>query len=119
PKEFEKAVDILLVQGQAGGFELDDFAALGERIVTSMAGTGGLGVEGARDLGALMQMVRKGSGGPEEAATAFESYVNNLRDPEVVKKLRERGGIKVFEDDNPDKMRPLLDLTKEIIKESG
>ncbi|WP_334128284.1 hypothetical protein [Sneathiella sp.] len=118
PKAFEAAVDTLLVQGQAGGFELDDLAALGPRIISMMAGTGNVGVGGARELGALMQMSMRSTGTPEMAATAFERYAGSLLDGEIIKKL-EGVGLKIFEDDDPDKMRSLVDITKELMTLSG
>lgn len=118
PKKFEQTIDILMAQGDAGGFELRDMAALGPRIISAMAGTGNAGVEGARELGALMQMAMKSTGSPEMAATAFERYVGSLMDGEVVKKLGSVG-VKVFEDDDPNKMRSLIDITKDILAASG
>ncbi len=72
------------------------------------------GVQGIREMGAALQVVRQGTGNSEQAATAFEAVMNTLSDPNKIKILKS-GGLKIFADDQEKILRPINELMVEII----
>lgn len=87
-------LDMLANQGKTGSFELRDMATQGERIMSAYATLGRTGKEGLREMGALMQISRMGTGSAEQAATAFEAMTKTFTDPKKLE-LLERSGIAV------------------------
>lgn len=113
------AMALLYEQGNMGSFELSDMAALGERIFSAYASFGRTGMPAVRELGAAMQMIRGGTGGPEQAATAFESMMATFTDAKKLKLLQE-GGVQVYDPaelrSGREVIRPIPDLMMDIVK---
>lgn len=101
-------------QGKEGAFELRDLASQGERITAAYASTGRTGSGAVDEMGAMIQMVIQGTGTAEQAATAFDALIRNFSDVSKQKMLK--GKIKIFEDDDPNKMRSIIDISKDLIK---
>lgn len=119
PRTVRQVTDLLTVQGKQGAFTLQNLAQLGPRIVQAYAANGRQGIGAMRELGAVMQVIRQGSGSAEQAATSFESYMRVFGDAKKVK-LLQSAGIKVFEPGSDDKViRSAADLMKDIVKFTG
>lgn len=121
PDEVLEAIDILNVQGKEGAFTLRNIAALGPRVITAYTAAGRSGTGALREMGAVLQMIRMGTGSSEMAATAFEAVMRSLSDPQKIKDLEKLAGIKVWEnlEDGSTRIRPIQELMGEIIKAAG
>ena len=121
-KSVLESIDILNVQGKEGAFTLQNLAALGPRVITAYTSMGRGGIQSIRELGAAMQVIRQGTGGPEQAATAFEALMRTLSDGKKIKMLQ-KGGIKVFDPEalkhGKEVLRPINELMVEIVKRTG
>ena len=74
-----QALEILTAQGKDASFTLKDLAAQGERLYSAFARLEGIrGVEGVRYLGAVTQVARQATGGPEQAATAVAGHQHRI-----------------------------------------
>lgn len=118
PKELLQTLDVLASQGKAGAFELADLATQGNRVMSAYAGIGRTGKTATAELGALMQIIRKGVGSSEQAATALEAYMRALNDVQTRKRLK-NSGISLFEADDPKKMRSAVEIMKDVIAKAN
>ena len=118
-KDAFEALDILTVQGKQGAFTLQNLAALGPRVVTAYTAMGRGGVTAIREMGAVLQVIRQGTGSSEQAATSFEALMRVLGDKKKIE-LLQRGGIKVFDpealEDGRKVLRPINELMKELVE---
>lgn len=114
PDELLQTLDLLASQGKAGAFELADLATQGNRVMSAYAGIGRTGKAATAELGALMQIIRKGVGSSEQSATALEAYMRALNDVQTRKRLKSVG-VSLFEADDPTKMRSAVDIMKDVI----
>lgn len=106
------ALDALANQGKMGAFELRDLATQGERIISAYAAMGRTGAVANQEMGTMMQLIRKGTGSTEQAATAFEALVRNLTDPKLIKNLKSVG---INVKDVNGNFRAMPDIIKDII----
>lgn len=112
--EVLKALDTLVLQGKAGAFTIANLAGQGERLVSAYAATGRVGPQAVRELGAVIQVIRQGTGSAEQATTAFEAVLRTLQDAEKIKQLKARG-IEIFEPGQPGVMRSIDKIMVDII----
>jgi hypothetical protein len=117
PREVAVALDNLTAKGKEGAFTLGNLAALGPRIFAAYAATGRGGLKAVDELGAVLQVIRMGTGSAEQATTAFEAMLRTLQDADKVKFLT-RSGIRVFEDDGTT-MRAIDELMQDIVRATG
>lgn len=118
PKELLETLDLLASQGKAGSFELKDLATQGNRVMSAYAGIGRTGKTATTELGTLMQIIRKGVGSSEQAATALEAYMRALNDVQTRERLK-NSGISLFEADDPKKMRSAVEIMKDVIAKAN
>jgi len=118
-----QTIDILNVQGKQGAFTLKDLAALGPKVVAAYNAAGRSGVVAMKELGAALQVIRMGTAGSAEAATAFEAMMRTFADPKKIKLLKDMGGINIFDAEQlkkgKEQLRPINELMVEIIKASS
>ena len=117
--EMLSSLDILIKQGKAGAFTLKDLTTQGNRVTAAYASMGGKGVEGIKQMGAVLQVFRKSTGGPEETSTAFKNLFNDLMEKQkVLKKI----GIGIWDPAELKKghksLKPLVGLIDEILKKT-
>lgn len=117
-EDVASALAVLVTQGKAGAFTVANLAGQGERLAAAYAATGRQGEVAVRELGAVIQVIRQGTGSAEMAATAFEAVIRTLTDAEKLK-LLSRNGIKVFEDGQPGVMRSIADIMRDIVTATG
>lgn len=113
--EMLSTLGMLVNQGKAGAFELRDLASQGERVTAAYARTGRKGTEAVSEMGALLQMARKSTGSPEQAATSLEALMRNLTDSTKAAQL-EAKGIQIMDPKIPGQMRSVIDIIKDIVK---
>ncbi len=89
--EFPAALDAMARSGKEGAFELKEMA----RYLPSLASLGQTlklkGVEGVGEIAAALQVIRKGSGTSEEAATRLSDVFGKMTSDESVKKFKKLG----------------------------
>ncbi len=112
------ATDAIAAQGKAGAFTLANLATQGSRVTSAYAVTGRQGVQAMTEMGAALQMIRRGVSSPEQAATAFEALLRTLQDADKVKMLK-GNGIQIMDPNNPKVMRSVIDIMQDIIKKTG
>ncbi|WP_218072888.1 phage tail tape measure protein, partial [Escherichia coli] len=111
-----KAMDTLNKLGKEGAYELKDIAEKSTRAMSLYAAAGGRGVQGAKDVGVVLESAVDATGNRDTAATAVENFIKDLQNPKVVKTLK-HNGINVF--DSKGNMRSLPLLLQEIAARSG
>jgi hypothetical protein len=103
----------LVAQGKAGAVELKDMAAELAGLTPQFATFNKVGVEGLRELGALLQLARQGFGSAAETATGMTSLMTKL-----VKNARQLKavGVNVFETgpNGEKRLRNMADIIFEL-----
>lgn len=96
PEDMEKAFSILLTQGKKGAIELRELASLMATVGSQFPDFGKTGVEGLAELGASLQIMKKGFGTGSEAVTGMMGMMTAF-----TKKAKEfrKFGIKIFDKD--------------------
>lgn len=119
--DFLTTLDALVLQGKAGAFELKNLATQGERVTAAYAATGRVGPKAVREMGALLQMAKRGTGSAEEAATAYERLLSTIT-IDKVKELQDRG-IELFDQEKlrqgVKEFRAIPEIVKDIIRKTG
>ncbi|MGK2740529.1 hypothetical protein ACSHT0_06505 [Tepidicaulis sp. LMO-SS28] len=115
-EEVLQQLDRFVEQGKFAAFALKDQATQSERLMAAYAGVGRTGAAAASEQGALIQMFRKGTGSAEQAVTAFERTLAELRSKsEDVEDL----GVDVWDPEalaeGRREMRAITDVLKELI----
>jgi hypothetical protein len=115
-KETEAAFSALAIQGKEGAVELKDLAGQLANIAPQWAQfKGGKGLGGLKEMGAALQVVKRGFGGDAgETVTGLQSLLTA-----IMKNGRkfEKSGIKVFDKDpktGAKTMRNVLDIVRDI-----
>jgi hypothetical protein len=114
PKQVREVLAALIYQGKAGSFELKDAAALFQRLAASGAAFGiQKNAQGVKTLGGITQIARSGTGSGEQAATAVESLLTNLK---VKSDDLKKEGVKVYD---KGKIREIPDILVDAISKVG
>ncbi|MBK5960939.1 phage tail tape measure protein [Rhodoplanes elegans] len=90
-KDMQGAFDILVAGGKAGQFELKDMARYLPSILPAVKALGVEGNAGLTQITALLQIMRKGAGTSEEAATDLTNVLAKMTSNETVKKFEKQG----------------------------
>lgn len=90
-KDMQDAFDIMAAGGKAGQFELKEMARYLPSLGPAAAAAGIAGKQGLSDLVAMLQVLRKGSGTSEEAATSASNIFQKIRSEETVKRFKKMG----------------------------
>lgn len=115
-KDAFASVDMLIAQGKAGAFTLKDLASLGPRVVTAYTALGRSGPQAMKEMGAVLQLIRMGTGSSEQAATAWEAMLRVFSDKKKVAFLQKQG-ITLF--DKEGNLRAANELMTDILKAAG
>lgn len=91
PAVMEKALEGIALQGQAGSFEASDMAKWFPQLLAAMEKSGSTGLDAVGQLGAMLQVQMKTSGGSDEAANNLKNWVEKIGSGEVVKAYEEAG----------------------------
>ena len=109
PSEFEAAFSALAVQGKAGAVELRELATELAGVAPSFAQfKNGKGAEGLAEMGAVLQVVRKGFGSTSEAATGFRSMMVAVQRNAV---KFSKAGVRIFDKDPKTGKKSLRDFS--------
>jgi TP901 family phage tail tape measure protein len=83
--EMGGALDGLAWQAKQGSFELKNMAAWMPQLAPQMAAFGASGKSAAFELGAALQIARRGAGTNDEAANNLKNYLSKLTSPDTLK----------------------------------
>ncbi|EGU38360.1 phage tail tape measure protein [Vibrio scophthalmi] len=114
--DVSRSINILSSQGNEGAFELKDLAQFGPRLLSAYSAAGRRGESAITELGAAMQVLVSSTGSPDMAATAFESLLNELQNPQKQKQLA-MSGIKLYEknEQRKDILRSLPEIMTDVV----
>lgn len=112
PDQIEAVFSSLISQGSAGSVSLKDFSAELTELAPKFANfSKSMGMEGAAQLGAALQVARKGFGSASKAATGLEALMGSL-----TMNAAKFKGVQIFEKgvDGVKRMRNLHDIITQI-----
>lgn len=119
--EIRSSLDGLVVAGKLGSFELKDMARYFPTLTGEVAKFGVTGREAVNTLGAALQVARKGTADPAEAANNLRNFLNKILAPTTVKSFAEAGvDIKaVMKDAAVQGINPIEAVVQKISKLTG
>ena len=88
---FEGALNMLAYAGKRGQFEIRDMAKWLPSLSPSFQALGVTGKEAVAEIGAALQIARKGAGSNDEAANNFRNFLAKLTAPETLKGFEKAG----------------------------
>ncbi|CAN7315783.1 phage tail tape measure protein [Bosea sp. LjRoot9] len=86
-----EAQDTLAMGGKLGKFELKDMARYLPSMLPAYKAIGKSGQEGLRNLVAMLQVIRGGTGTAEEAAASAQNIFSKMESDQTVKNFKEMG----------------------------
>lgn len=90
-ENMQSAFDVLVAGGKAGQFELKDMARYLPSLAPAAKALGLEGQKGLESLVAMLQIIRKGSGTSEEAASSMQNILQKIQSEETQKKFKKMG----------------------------
>lgn len=87
----DRSMNILASAGKQGQFELADMAKWLPQLTPQFAGLGVTGEKAVAEIGAALQIVRRGAGSNDEAANNFKNFLSKLTSPETKKAFANAG----------------------------
>lgn len=88
---FERAMNMLAYAGDRGQFELKDMAKWLPQLTPQFAALGITGERAVAEIGASLQIARKGAGSNDEAANNFKNFLSKLTAPDTIKAFNDAG----------------------------
>lgn len=93
---FEGALNMLSYAGKRGQFEIRDMAKWLPSLSPTFQALGVTGKEAVAEIGAALQIARKGAGSNDEAANNFRNFLQKITAPDTLKDF-EKAGIDLKE----------------------
>ncbi len=90
-KDSESALNMLAYAGKKGQFEIKDMARWLPNLAPQMAALGLSGKEAVAEIGAALQVARKGAGTNDEAANNFRNFLTKVTAPETLRTFQKAG----------------------------
>ncbi|WP_417436599.1 phage tail tape measure protein [Hoeflea sp.] len=117
----DDALGGLVAAGKEGAFELKDMARYFPTLTSQMAKFGVTGREAVNFLGSALQIARKGTADPAEAANNLKNFLSKILAPQTIKKFAEAGvDIEAVMRDAATKgINPVEAVMQKIVKLSG
>jgi TP901 family phage tail tape measure protein len=88
---FDRSMNMLAFAGKQGQFELKDMAKWLPSLAPSFASLGVKGEEAVAEIGAALQIARKGAGSNDEAANNFRNFLGKLTSEDTKKSFADAG----------------------------
>jgi len=123
-EELPRAMDMIARAGMEGAFELRDMAQYLPAIAAMAEVNGMRGIAAIGELGAALQITRKGAGDSAEAATNLRNVLQKLTSQEVVKKFKDLGGIDLKKQIDAlvkkgiSPLEAIIQITRDVIEKS-
>lgn len=87
----ERSMNMLAFAGKSGQFELADMAKWLPQLTPQFAALGITGERAVAEIGASLQIARRGAGSNDEAANNFKNFLSKLTAPETIKAFEKAG----------------------------
>jgi TP901 family phage tail tape measure protein len=87
----ERSMNILAYAGKRGQFELADMAKWLPQLTPQFAALGITGERAVAEIGASLQIARKGAGSNDEAANNYKNFLSKLTSPDTLKSFADAG----------------------------
>lgn len=87
----ERSMNMLAFAGKSGQFELADMAKWLPQLTPQFAALGITGERAVAEIGASLQIARRGAGSNDEAANNFKNFLSKLTAPETLKAFKNAG----------------------------
>ncbi|NMX64766.1 phage tail tape measure protein [Pseudomonas sp. WS 5079] len=87
----ERSMNILAYAGKRGQFELADMAKWLPQLTPQFAALGITGERAVAEIGASLQIARKGAGSNDEAANNFKNFLSKITAPDTLKAFSDAG----------------------------
>ncbi|ANH04601.1 phage tail tape measure protein [Shinella sp. HZN7] len=119
--QLSDALGALVVSGKEGAFELKDMARYFPTLTSQMAKYGVTGREAVNFLGAALQIARKGTADPSEAANNLKNFLSKIAAPATIKNFKDAGvDIQAVMADAAVKgINPIEAVMQKIVKLTG
>lgn len=91
PAVMQKALEAIAYQGQAGSFEAVDMARWFPELLAGMGKIGITGMDAVTQLGSMLQVQMKTSGGADEAANNLKNWMEKIGSGDTVKAYKDAG----------------------------
>lgn len=119
--QLDDSLGALVVAGKEGAFELKDMARYFPTLTSQMAKFGVTGREAVNFLGAALQIARKGTADPAEAANNLKNFLSKILAPATIKNFAEAGVDiqKVMQDAATKGINPIEAVMQKIVKLTG
>jgi len=88
---FERSMNMLAFAGKSGQFELADMAKWLPQLTPQFAALGITGERAVAQIGASLQIARRGAGSNDEAANNFKNFLSKLTAPDTLKAFEKAG----------------------------
>lgn len=87
----ERSMNMLAFAGKSGQFELANMAKWLPQLTPQFAALGITGERAVAEIGASLQIARRGAGTNDEAANNFKNFLSKLSAPETIKAFEKAG----------------------------
>lgn len=88
---FERSMNMLAYAGKSGQFELADMAKWLPQLTPQFRALGITGERAVAEIGASLQIARKGAGSNDEAANNFKNFLSKLTAPDTLRSFEKAG----------------------------
>jgi TP901 family phage tail tape measure protein len=119
--ELRDSLAALVVSGKLGAFEMKDMAKYFPTLTSQVAKFGVKGREAVNFLGAALQIARKGTSDPAEAANNLKNFLSKILAPATIKNFKDAGiDIQAVMQDAATKgINPIEAVMQKIVKLTG
>ncbi|MCP1456998.1 phage tail tape measure protein [Pseudomonas kilonensis] len=87
----ERSMNMLAFAGKSGQFELADMAKWLPQLTPQFAALGITGKRAVAEIGAALQIARRGAGSNDEAANNYKNFLSKITAPETLKAFEKAG----------------------------
>ncbi len=115
------AIDTMAYAGKRGAFELKDMAQYMPALTAGYQALGQTGIGAVADLGAALQVIRKGTGDSASAGVDLENILQKLASPATIKAFQKMGvdlpaALKKAYAEGKTPLEALAELTNKTLK---
>ena len=116
-QQVRQALNLFAAQGKQGAFPVGALATEAPAVLSAASALGFRGIEGAREVGALLQSAQATIANPAEAATATEAFLRTFSDLQKIEAIWEEFGVNV--QDAGGRTRPLSAIIRDLLQATG
>ena len=123
-QDTEAALNMLAYAGKQGQFELKDMAKWMPNLAPMMQAMGVTGKEAVAELGAALQVARKGAGTSDEAANNLKNFLAKVTAPDTLKDFEKagidlKGSLIQLRAQGMTPMMGMLEIIRDYMKKVG